>query len=115
MSELGDVGDVPISEFRRQLHLMADWVADYRQNIEGMPGAPSVKPGEISARLPYSSPEKGESFDTIFADLKNIIIPGVLNCAHPEFLAYVGCTSTAPGTLGQITSSALYVNAMTGR
>src|SRR5207237_10796315 len=68
-----------------------------------------------SARLPSSPPEKGESFDTIFADLKNIIVPGVLNWAHPEFLAYFGCTSTAPGTLGEIASAAFNVNAMTWR
>src|SRR5437660_3238337 len=115
MSELGDVGDVPVAEFRRQLRLMADWVADYRENIEKMPVAPKVNPGEILARLPSSPPETGENFDAIFADLKNIIVPGVLNWAHPEFLAYFGCTSTAPGTLGEIASAAFNVNAMTWR
>jgi len=115
MSELGDVGVVPIAEFRRQLRLMAYWVVDYRENIESMPVAPTVKPGEIAAGLPSSPPEEGESFDAIFADLKNIIVPGVLNWAHPEFLAYFGCTSTAPGTLGEIASAAFNVNAMTWR
>src|SRR5438270_574358 len=80
-----------------------------------MPVAPTVKPGEIAAGLPPSPPEEGESFDAIFADLKNIIVPGVLNWAHPEFLAYFGCTSTAPGTLGEIASAAFNVNAMTWR
>ena len=117
MSEPGstELGDVPIAEFRSQLHLIADWAADYRENIESMPVAPSVEPGEISAGLPSSPPEKGESFDAIFADLKNIIVPGVLNWAHPEFLAYFGCTTTAPGVLGEIASAALNINAMTWR
>jgi aromatic-L-amino-acid decarboxylase len=117
MSEPGstELGDVPIAEFRRQLRLMADWVADYRENIESMPVASGVTPGEISARLPSSPPEKGESFEAIFADLKNIIVPGVLNWAHPEFLAYFGCTTTAPGVLGEIASAAFNVNAMTWR
>ncbi|PYJ41786.1 MAG: amino acid decarboxylase, partial [Verrucomicrobia bacterium] len=97
------------------MHLIADWAADYRENIESMPVAPSVEPGEISAGLPSSPPEKGESFDAIFADLKNIIVPGVLNWAHPEFLAYFGCTTTAPGVLGEIASAALNINAMTWR
>src|SRR5437588_8250168 len=115
MSELVDVGDGPVAEFRRQLRLMADWVADYRENIEKMPVAPTVKPGEIAARLPSSPPEEGESFDTSFADFKDIIVPGVLNWAHPEFLAYFGCTTTAPGVLGEIASAACNVNAMTWR
>src|SRR5437588_8718505 len=117
MSEPGstELGDVPIAEFRRQLRLIADWVADYRENIESAPVAPSVKPGEISARLSLSPPETGENFDSILADLKNIIVPGVLNWAHPQFLAYFGCTSTAPGTLGEIASAACNVNAMTWR
>src|SRR6266403_167881 len=80
-----------------------------------MPVASSVEPGEISAGLPSSPPDKGESFDAIFADLKNIIVPGVLNWAHPEFLAYFGCTTTAPGVLGEIASAAFNVNAMTRR
>src|SRR6266404_5683396 len=117
MSEPGstELGDVSIAEFRRQLRLVTDWVADYRENIESMPVASSVKPGEIAARLPSLPPEKGESFDAIFADFKNIIVPGVLNWAHPEFLAYFGCTTTAPGVLGEITSAALNINAMTWR
>jgi aromatic-L-amino-acid decarboxylase len=104
-----------MAEFRRQLRLVTDWVADYRENIESLPVAPSVKPGEIAARLPSSPPEKGDNFDAIFADFKNIIVPSVLNWAHPEFLAYFGCTTTAPGVLGEITSAALNINAMTWR
>src|SRR6266446_3504121 len=113
MSEPGstELGDVPIAEFRRQLRLVTDWVADYRENIESMPVAPRVNPGEISARLSSSPPEKGDSFNAIFADLKDIIVPGVLNWAHPEFLAYFGCTTTAPGVLGEIASAAFNVNA----
>ena len=110
-----ELGDVPIAEFRRQLHLLADWTADYRQNIEGMPVAPTVKPGEISGKLPSSPPETGESFEAIFADFKNTIVPGVLNWAHPEFLAYFGCTTTAPGVLGETAAAALNINAMTWR
>lgn len=114
-SDISELGDVPIAEFRRQLREMADWAADYRQNIETLPVAPSLQPGEISAKLPSNPPENGESFDAIFADLKNLIVPGVLNWAHPEFLAYFGCTTTAPGVLGEIASAVFNINAMTWR
>jgi aromatic-L-amino-acid decarboxylase len=109
------LGDVPIEEFRRQLHELADWIADYRGSMEKRPVAPSVKPGEITRKLPSLPPEEAESFEEIFADFKDIIVPGILNWQHPEFLAYFGCTSTAPGILGEIASAALNVNAMTWR
>lgn len=110
-----ELGDISIDDFRRQLHQLVDWAADYRENIGNMRVAPLVKPGEISARLPAVPPEKGEAFDSILADFKNIIVPGILNWSHPDFLAYFGCTSTAPGVLGEIASAALNVNAMTWR
>lgn len=109
------LGDVPLDEFREQLRQLVDWAADYRANVEGMPVAPSVQPGEITAKLSSDPPENGESFDAIFHDFREIIVPGILNWAHPEFLAYFGCTSTAPGLLGEIASAALNVNAMTWR
>jgi aromatic-L-amino-acid/L-tryptophan decarboxylase len=112
---LGMTGDVPIAQYREQLRQLVDWVADYRANIESIPVSASVKPGEITSKLPSAAPENGESFEAIFADFKNIIVPGILNWAHPDFLAYFGCTTTAPGVLGEIASAALNVNMMTWR
>jgi len=34
MKDRPPLGDVPIAEFRRQLHELADWTADYREKIE---------------------------------------------------------------------------------
>ncbi len=110
-----EFGDVPAEEFRRQLRQLIDWAADYRETIETTPVAPSVRPGEITRKLPSAPPEEGEEFAAIFDDFKNMIVPGILNWAHPESLAYFGCTSTAPGLLGEIASAALNVNAMTWR
>ncbi len=111
----GDLGDVPIDNLRDQLRQLVDWAVHYRANIENMPVAPSVRPGEITAQLPADPPEDPEGFQAIFSDFRNIIVPGILNWSHPEFLAYFGCTSTAPGLLGEIASAALNVNAMTWR
>lgn len=110
-----NLGDVPADEFRRQLHELADWVADYREDIEQLPVGPTAKPGTIAAALPKEPPEEGEPFDKIFADFKEIIVPGVLHWGHPQFAAYFGSTSTAPGLEGEILASAFNVNAMTWR
>ena len=109
------LGDVPPDEFRRQLHELVDWIADYRQNIERLPVAPRGEPGAVTAALPATGPEEGESFDKIFADFQQIILPGVLHWGHPQFAAYFGSTSTAPGLEGDILASAFNINAMTWR
>jgi aromatic-L-amino-acid decarboxylase len=110
-----ELGDVPASEFRKQLHELADWIADYRENIEQIRVAPNAKPGAVAEKLPKQGPEEGESFDKIFSDFKEVILPGVLHWGHPQFAAYFGSTSNAPGIEGEIIASALNINAMTWR
>jgi len=108
-------GDTPREEFRRQLHELADWVADFRENIESLRVAPGEKPGAIRAQLPAQAPEEGESFEKILGDVDRLIVPGMVHWSHPMFLGYFGWTTTAPGILGEIISVPLNVNAMTWR
>jgi aromatic-L-amino-acid decarboxylase len=112
---IAGLGDVPPEEFRRQLHQLADWIADYRENIGQLAVAPKGKPGTLVAALPTRAPERGESFEAIMADLDNIILPGVLHWGHPQFMGYFGSTNTAPGLEGEMLSAAFNVNAMTWR
>jgi aromatic-L-amino-acid decarboxylase len=109
------LGDVPVVEFRKQLHELSDWIADYRQNIEKYPVAPRVAPGAVTAALPKSAPEDGEAFERIFDDFKTIIVPAMLHWGHPQFAAYFGSTSTAPGLEAEMLSAALNVNTFTWR
>ena len=39
--ELTKVGDTPPEEFRKQLHELADWIADFREHIEQLRVAPN--------------------------------------------------------------------------
>src|SRR5436189_2674457 len=110
-----NLGDTPREEFRKQLHELADWVADFRENIESLRVAPGEKPGAIRARLPAQGPEEGESFEKILGDVDRLIVPGMVHWSHPMFLGYFGWTATAPGILGEIISAPLNVNAMTWR
>src|SRR5947207_593311 len=109
------IGDTPPEEFRKQLHELADWIADFRENIDSLRVAPDEEPGAIRAQLPEQAPEEGESFETILADVNRLIVPGMVHWSHPMFLGYFGWTSTAPGILGEIISAPLNVNAMTWR
>lgn len=115
MKEPQSLGDESPEEFRKQLHALADWIADYREKIETLRVAPGEQPGAIAAKLPPRGPEQGESFGKIMADVDRLIVPGMVHWAHPMFLGYFGWTTTAPGILGEIISAPLNVNAMTWR
>lgn len=110
-----DLGDTPGPDFRAQLHLLADWIADYREQLARRPISPVALPGAIVAVLPKSAPERGEPFNDIFADLNQLIVPGVVHWGHPQFMGYFGSTTTAPGILAEMVAAALNVNAMTWR
>jgi aromatic-L-amino-acid/L-tryptophan decarboxylase len=109
------LGDNPPEEFRKQLHELADWIADHREHIEKLRVTPSDEPGAILARLSPEPPEQGEHFEKILSDVDKLIVPGMTHWSHPMFLAYFGWTTTAPGILGEIISAPLNVNAMTWR
>ena len=110
-----ELGDVPIAEFRKQLHELADWIADYREKIGERPISRNVQPGEILSQLDRDAPEIGTPFEKIFTDINRVIIPGIAHWAHPQFMSYFGCTTTNPGILAEIITGALNVNAMTWR
>src|SRR6266704_1995190 len=113
--DVGDLGDVPPAIFREQLHRLADWIADYREQIAERRIAPNDKPGAILARLNRAAPENAAGLDEIFADIDRVIVPGVAHWAHPQFMSYFGCTTTSPGILAEMITGALNVNAMTWR
>src|SRR5438876_11672820 len=94
------LGDTPPEEFRKQLHELAGWIADFRQNIESLRVAPDDKPGAIRAQLPPQPSEEGEPFEKILSDVDRRIVPGLVHWSHPVFLGYCGWTATAPGILG---------------
>src|SRR2546423_8092134 len=112
---VSSLGDIPPDVFRKHLHEIADWIADYRENIAERPIAPNAKPGAVLAQLETAPPETSTSLDEIFADVERIIVPNVAHWAHPQFMSYFGCTTTSPGILAEMITAALNVNSMTWR
>src|SRR6476469_9789489 len=109
------LGDVPADVFRRQLHEVADWIADYREKIAHFRISPAAAPGSIRGALPASAPEAGESWEAIMQDFRQLILPGMVHWAHPQFAGYFGATTTAPGILAEMMAAAFNINAMTWR
>src|SRR5205085_2629545 len=101
--------------YRKHLHELADWMADFRENIAKQRISPTAKPGAIISALPSTPPETAEPLEQIFADVDRVIVPGVAHWAHPQFMGYFGCTTTGPGVFAEMIAAALNVNAMTWR
>ena len=89
-----------------------EWISDYLKNSGKYPVVATVQPGDIRKSLPASPPEKAESFEEIFRDFQEKIIPGVTHWNHPGFFAYFAITGSAPGILGEMLSAALNINGM---
>ncbi|MDO9301856.1 MAG: aminotransferase class V-fold PLP-dependent enzyme, partial [Anaerolineales bacterium] len=96
-------------EFRRLGHQLIDWVADYRAHIADLPVMAQVKPGEVRAQLPVSPPIHPESFDNVFRDLDQIIMPGLLHWQHPNFYGYFPANGELASVLGDYISTGLGV------
>lgn len=109
------LGDIDPVDFRRHLHEVADWIADYRENIGNLRISPTAPPGAIRAQLPNVAPEHGEPVADILADIDRVIMPGVMHWAHPQFVGYFGATTSGPGILAEMIAGALNINAMTWR
>jgi len=109
------LGDIPIENFRRQLHQVADWIADYRASIGDRAVSPKTEAGAIVRALPSHPPEQPEPFANIWNDFEGIVLPGMVHWGHPQFMGYFGSTTTGPGILAEMIAAALNVNAMTWR
>ena len=104
--------DIASHEFKRHADHASDWIIKYIEAMDQYPVLAQSRPGEIKSKLPSNPPESQESFDQIFSDLDNIIMPGITHWNHPRFFAYFSITGSYPGIIGEFLSSALNVNAM---
>jgi aromatic-L-amino-acid decarboxylase len=97
------------AEFRKIGHELIDWVADYREHLEGLPVRSRVQPGEVRSRLAGAPPAKPEPFSAIFHDLETIIVPGLSHWQHPSFYGYFPANSELSSVLGDYLSTGLGV------
>jgi aromatic-L-amino-acid decarboxylase len=99
-------------QFRKHGHDVVDWIADYYQNIEGLPVLSQVKPGQIRQTLPREAPQQPEGFAAMLADMDKVILPGVTHWQSPNFFAYFPANASGPAILGDLLCSALGVQGM---
>jgi aromatic-L-amino-acid decarboxylase len=98
--------------FRRNAHVLVDWMADYMEGIEKLPVRAQVRPGEIAAKLPAAPPDKAEAMAQIFADFKRDVMPGMTHWQHPNFFAYFPANSSPPSVLAEMLTATLAAQCM---
>jgi len=99
-------------EFRKQAHILADWMADYIEGINEFPVKPNKAPGDIIAQLPGNPPDHPEDFQKIFDDFRNIVLPGITHWQSPSFFAYFPANSSYPSVLAEMLTATLGVQGM---
>ncbi|KAK5794737.1 hypothetical protein PVK06_035979 [Gossypium arboreum] len=87
-------------EFRRQGHMIIDFIADYYQNMEKYPVLSQVQPGYLAKLLPKSAPNIPEPIETILHDIQQYIIPGITHWQSPNYFAYFPSSGSIAGFLG---------------
>lgn len=100
------------SEFKKNAHMLVEWIAYYFEKIENFPVKSKSSPGDIISKLPAKAPERSEKFEKIFADFESIILPGITHWQSPSFFAYFPANNSFPSILGELLSSALGAQCM---
>lgn len=100
------------SEFRAHAHELADWMADYLEQVGEYPVTPPVRPGDIKKQLPLSAPANPESFASIFQDFREVILPGMTHWQHPGFFAYFPANNSEPSILAEMLTATLGAQCM---
>nr|POE56155.1 tyrosine/dopa decarboxylase 5 [Quercus suber] len=97
-------------EFRRQGHMIIDFLADYYRDVEKYPVLSQVEPGYLQKRLPKSTPHNPEPIETVLQDVQEHIVPRLTHWQSPNFFAYFQCTSSIAGFLGEMLSTGFNVS-----
>ncbi|XP_045508413.1 aromatic-L-amino-acid decarboxylase [Colias croceus] len=96
-------------EFRVKAKELVDFIADYLENVGDNRVYPDVQPGYLHKRLPNEAPNSPESWDDIFKDVQEHIMPGIVHWQSPHMHAYFPALTSYPSIMGEMLSSALNV------
>ncbi len=81
---------------------MVDYIANYLESVRDRRVFPDVRPGYMRSLVPASAPEDGEDWADIFADVENVVMPGVTHWQSPYMHAYFPALNSYPSLLGDM-------------
>ncbi|MET6989647.1 pyridoxal phosphate-dependent decarboxylase family protein [Sediminicola arcticus] len=99
-------------EFRKQAHLMVEWMADYMEHVEDYPVKSQVAPKTIYNQIESSIPDHGQEMEAIFKDFKEVVLPGITHWQNPNFFAYFQANTSPPSILAEMLTATLGVQGM---
>lgn len=99
-------------DFKAALETVSQWIADYHENRRDYPVRSAAKPGDVLKQIPVAPPIEEDSFERIFQDFKQIILPGVTHWQHPRFFGYFPSNSSPPSILAEMLIASLGVQCM---
>ena len=100
------------SAFRRHAHEVADWIADYFEEVESLPVRSQAAPGDLLAALPAKAPEQGEPMEHILDDFRRLIPPRMTHWQHPSFFAFFPANSSPPSVLAEMLTAGMAAQCM---
>jgi aromatic-L-amino-acid decarboxylase len=71
-----------------------------------------VQPGDVAKQFGTAPSSGGKSYDELFAEFEEKILPGITHWNHPSFFAYFSITGSQAGILGELLSAAINANGM---
>ncbi|KAL4393105.1 hypothetical protein HN51_046249 [Arachis hypogaea] len=96
-------------EFRKQGHMIIDFLADYYTKVSNFPVRSQVEPDYLRKHLPDSAPLVPEPIESILEDVQEHIIPGITHWMSPNYYAYFPSSGSVAGFMGEMLSSGLNV------
>ncbi|MBA2627645.1 MAG: aminotransferase class V-fold PLP-dependent enzyme [Gemmatimonadales bacterium] len=99
-------------EFRHHAHGLVDWMADYLATVGERRIAPLVEPGDVRRMLPREAPARGEPFERIAADFRDVIVPGMTHWNHPGWFAYFPANTSPPSILAEMLTATIGAQCM---
>ncbi|XP_053321114.1 histidine decarboxylase isoform X2 [Spea bombifrons] len=94
-------------EYRRRGKELVDYICQYLTTVRERRVNPDVQPGYMRALLPDCAPMESESWDSIFRDIEDIIMPGVVHWQSPHMHAYFPALTSWPSLLGDMLADAI--------
>ncbi len=99
-------------DFRSWSQTAANWGADYRKTLRERPVRAQTAPGAVAAKIAKTPPEQAEAMETIFADFKRDIVPGMTHWQHPRFFAYFPANSAEVSVVAEYLVTAMGAQCM---
>src|SRR5262249_58362630 len=94
-------------EFRVFCHALVDWIPEYRTSLPKLRVMSDSEPGEIRALLPPEPPSEPEPMESLFADLRREVLPGITHWSHPRFFAYFPANPRLAAVVAALVASGL--------